>query len=67
MNSRFEIGIYQDVVTIQLKTVLVVDHDLLHTQQTVDEDGVHLTYELFNLQTDRQTDIQTSVRTEANM
>lgn len=38
--SRFEIGIKQDVIAVHLEAVLVVDDDLLHTLQGLDDDVV---------------------------
>ena len=38
--SRFEIGIKQDVIAVHLKAVLVIDDDLLHALQRLDDDVV---------------------------
>ena len=48
---RFEEGIDEDVVAVQLKAVFVVDDDSLAALQAVDEDLIHLLEQLLHLPT----------------
>ena len=48
---RFEEGIDEDVVAVQLKAVFVVDDDSLAALQAVDEDLVDLPEQLLHLPT----------------
>lgn len=45
---RLEVLVYEDVIAIQLKAVLIADDHLLHTLQAPDEDVVHVTEELLH-------------------
>ncbi len=38
---RFEVRVNEYVVTVHLKAVLIINHHLLYTQQTLDDDVIH--------------------------
>lgn len=48
IHLRLEVLVYENVIAVQLKAVLVTDDHLLHTLQALDEDVVHVTEERFH-------------------
>lgn len=45
IHLRLEVLVYENVIAVQLKAVLVADDHLLHALQALDEDVVHVTEE----------------------